>query len=412
MAIKIFRGDAQAVAQESRATPANVQIGDIFRLICNQKEVAFTATAATAANVTAGLVAAWQASTEPEHVEITATDMTTYVKLTAALGVPFTVTSSTTDGGGSGTQTLTMSTPTAATGPYHWDDADNWTPNGVPANTDDVILQTSEAEIRYGFAQSAVTLATLRQYNSFRGTLGLPDWNPLGYYEYRATELAIGATEIEIGLGDGEGSGRIKINTGAVQTTINVRRTGAALEGGLASFLWRGTNASNAVNVNDGSVGIGALSGQSATVATLRVGTGSGSGLADVFCGTGVTLTTVVVANGNLLTNSNVTTATILGGQWTHQDGTVTTIEADSGVVRYRSDGTVTTCRVGSDAEFDAREDVRPFTITNLELHSGCTFRDPQGRVTATNGFDLYRCSPADITWEAPPHRTYTLSAV
>jgi len=104
------------VAQESRATPGTVEIGDIFDLLVGGEVMAtFTATVATVANVTAGLTAAWNDSTHSSAASITASDETTYIKLLGDVkGVAFTVTGSTTDGGGNDTQTLTISTPTAA----------------------------------------------------------------------------------------------------------------------------------------------------------------------------------------------------------------------------------------------------------------------------------------------------------
>lgn len=114
MAIKIHRGDAIAEAQVWRATPGNVEIGDTFRLSINGKlGVTFTATAATVANVTAGLTAAWNASVVAEFAEITATDAGTHVTLTAdSAGTPFLVTASTVDGSG-GEVSIVETTPGA-----------------------------------------------------------------------------------------------------------------------------------------------------------------------------------------------------------------------------------------------------------------------------------------------------------
>lgn len=413
MPTKIWRGDAQAVIQESRATPANVEIGDVFTLIVNQKEISYTATAATVANVTAGLVAAWALSTEPEHTELTVTDETTYVKIVGAAGVPFTVTSSATDGGGANTQTLTMSTPTAATGPHHWDNADNWSPAGVPANGDDVILERSNVGIYYGFAQSAVTLASLKQYATFTGDLGLPAWNALGYFEYRATELAIGATAIELGIGGGNGSQLMRLNTGTAQTSAIVRSTGSSSEDGVPSVCWRGTHAANAVNVIKGSVGIAAVQGQAATVDVLRVGYESNTrGDAVVVVGAGVTLGDVYQTGSLLNVKCAADSLDLTEGEYIQEAGALTTLTADGGVVRYRSPGTITTAIVGGGAELDLSQGTQAVTITNIELHAGAIFRDPGGRGTYTNGFDLVRCSPSDITWEMAPHQTYTLSAI
>lgn len=99
MTLKIWRGDAPAVAQQTRITPADVAIGDVFGLICNGKTVSVTATAATAANVCTLLAAAIAASDIPEFGEFDVTNEGSTLLLTASTpGVPFIVTASTDDG--------------------------------------------------------------------------------------------------------------------------------------------------------------------------------------------------------------------------------------------------------------------------------------------------------------------------
>jgi len=229
-----WRGDAAAVAQVTRVTPANVEVGDVFTLTVNNKSVSYTAAAATVADVTAGLTAAWNNSTAAEMAEVTAADDTTHITLTAdSAGVPFTVSASTTDGGGNDTQTLTATEITASAGPLHWDTAANWVGGVVPANSDDVYLEQSEASIRYGLDQSAVTLASLNIAASFTGEIGLPRINSsgaTGYVEYRGRDLQIGATNLNIGYGEGDGSGSMRIDTGANQTAVVVQNTGTPAE--------------------------------------------------------------------------------------------------------------------------------------------------------------------------------------
>src|SRR3990167_4278089 len=123
MALARWRGSATAVAQVDKFTPATVEVNDIFTLTLTDDNgatvaISFTATATTVANVTAGLTAAWNASTDPRAANITAADVTTYMTLTAdTAGRPFSVASSTTDGGGAATQTLTRAVTTASSGP-------------------------------------------------------------------------------------------------------------------------------------------------------------------------------------------------------------------------------------------------------------------------------------------------------
>lgn len=110
--LKIWRGDAPAVSQVTRVTPASVEVGDVFTLAINGKEISVTATAATAANVVDLFVAAIAASSLEEWNEVTATDDGNSMLLEANVaGVPFTVT-----GSSSNFSTLGVSVTTTANG--------------------------------------------------------------------------------------------------------------------------------------------------------------------------------------------------------------------------------------------------------------------------------------------------------
>lgn len=118
MAWNKFLGDCQGRAQVTTLTPANVQIDDVFTVTCNGKDVSFAATVATVANVVAGLIDAITAAAElyPEFTEFTATAGTAdaYVILTGLSdGTPFTVTTSTGNGGVLGVTITTLVTGTA-----------------------------------------------------------------------------------------------------------------------------------------------------------------------------------------------------------------------------------------------------------------------------------------------------------
>ncbi len=103
-----------AVAQVDRFTAATPQVNDVFTLTRLGASVSFVCTVATVANVHAGLTAAWNASPEPRHTSITASDATTSMTLTADdAGIAFEVTPSTADGGGANTQTLVRAVVTA-----------------------------------------------------------------------------------------------------------------------------------------------------------------------------------------------------------------------------------------------------------------------------------------------------------
>ncbi len=105
---RIWRGDAAAVSQVVKITPAQVEVGDLFTITINGKDISYTCAVATIDNVVEGLVAAWNSSSIPEATEITAAAVDSdddgdadYLTLTADVpGVPFRVATSTTNSAG------------------------------------------------------------------------------------------------------------------------------------------------------------------------------------------------------------------------------------------------------------------------------------------------------------------------
>lgn len=442
MATKRWTGNALAVKQVTTiAVTGTWATNDTATITINGKDLTVTVGAAvTVAGVVAAIVAAINATSAtdgvigtesrnvggqeiPELTEVVASGSTSPITLTAVdAGKPFTVTTSETTAGDG--ELGDPSNTTAATGPNHWDNADNWSTGSLPADTDDVVIDTGDISILYGLDQGAITLTSLTVTAGFTGTIGLPELNVDSttntYREYRSRYLTLGnaadanPTAITIGEGDGNGSGRIKLDSADSQVTLNVLGTGTRLESAVPSLLWKGTHASNVVNVTRGQVGVAQYAGETATVATLRVGfVNNQAGDSIVYCGSGTTLTTVNQTGGILTTNSNVTTVNQTGGELIHQAGTLGTLNCDAGEVRYLSTGTLTTANVGSGGTLDFRRDMRGRTVTNCNLYEGSSYFDPNGTVTHTNGIDLIRCTPADlVAFAIPPHRTITLSSV
>lgn len=407
MATMRWKGAAQAVAQVTTVQVTAYDAATTYSLSVNGKTV--STIAAGSANLTAAALAtAWNSSTEPELAEVTASSSTDTVTLTGdTAGVPFTATSA--DTGGTGT-IGSPSTTTAATGPNHWDNADNWTGGSVPANSDSVYIEQSSVSIKYGLAQSSVTLTLLSITSSFTGDLGLPAVNQSGssnYQEYRATYLAIGATTLNIGDGPGQGSGRLKIDLGSVQSTVNIRNTSSGSETNLEAVQLKGTHASNVVNVTKGSVAIAGYGGDVSTVATLTVGfVSSPTTDSRVRCGAGVTLTTLQMSGGEVELNSGLTTVTMTTGTLTVNSGSITTLTADGGTVYYAGTGTIATANL-SEATLDFSRDMRGRTVTNANLYRGAGWLDPFFTVTKTNRRQLVRCSLPDVNVNDGPGQTY-----
>lgn len=414
MATTSWQGDAAAVAQVDTVQVTLFDAATTYTLTINGKDVSVAGTTDAAGTATA-LAAAWNASIEPEVAEITASSATDTVTLTGdTAGKPFVVTSSVS--GGTGTIGAVTS-DTAATGPNHWDNADNWSGDAVPVNADDVVIEQG-SDILYGLGQSAVTLTSLTVKRSFSGRIGLPEIANADqatgnrYAEYRATYLAIGATTILIGEGPGTGSGRIKIDTGSVAHTMNLYGTGSPLEVGLPSVLLKGSNAANVLNVTRGSIGVAVLAGETAQLATLRVGYETQVETdAQVRLGGGVTLAAVETSGGQVEINGATTTMVVGAGTIDVRAGAHASITLDGGTLVYRGTGTITALIVGPLAVADFAKDLRDRTVTNCEVHRGAALHDPNRTVTFTNGVEVVRSDVSDVTLRMGKHINLAVTA-
>jgi hypothetical protein len=303
--------------------------------------------------------------------------------------VPFTVASSVS--GGTGTIGA-VSTTTAATGPNFWDDADNWSGDTVPVDTDDVVFDFGSVSVLYGLDQSAISLTSFKINKSYSGTIGLPESNANGYSEYRDTYLKIDSASTEIGAGDGNGSGRIKIAAGTVVCEMTIMDTGQSVENGIPAVLFKSGAANNIINVLKGSLGVAIFAGETAQIVTLRTSyLSSVAGDVLVQLGTGVTITNVKMSGGSVKLRSASTLIDMTNGDLEIFNGAHTELNIDGGTCYYRSTGTLTQGRVGSDGELHCTRDIRGRTFTDLELNERSGFDDSFKTVTFTNPIDLPR---------------------
>lgn len=285
MANPYWIGGATAVAQVDTFVPANVEIGDVFTLTATGENssiaaITFTATAATVANVAAGLVAAWNASTNALHTGVTASGGTTNVVLTAdTAGIPFHVTSSTTDGGGTNSQTLSRTATTANSGPKDWNCAANWSTGSVPANDDSIFFNGNGGnDAIYGLVQSGVTPANLYIDFSFGYSIGTTS-APLNLAGITGV-VRIGEPSGDGSTGGGSPLINLKIGGAFVVQMKNSRTTGTSglcpvnIAGGTGTSIYQ----------NGGILGYCmALPGDTGTLtvadvtsrATLKVGSGA-----------------------------------------------------------------------------------------------------------------------------------------
>jgi hypothetical protein len=405
VATVIWKGDSAPVAQVTTCTVGGtIDAAQVFAVTIGSKTLRVAAGGTTATAVVAAIVSAWNALNAiayPEFAGISiANNLDGSFTLTGAPGVPFSVTLITTEGDGSPAdhETFTQATSTAATGPAFWLEPKNWSTGSVPVSNDDVVVQNSSANILYGLDQQSVTLASLSIDQSFTGTIGLPRTNPAGYVEYRGTYLQIKAAAIAIGAGAGGGSGRIKLDTGIAQVALSVLNSGSPSETGVKSILWKGTHASNTVTLSKGSFGAAVFAGETATIATLKIGFRTNvAGDCDVQLGAGCTLTAIVKTGGNLELNSSFSTLLHSAGETTIAAGTPASLTISGGSVRYRTAGNYTQATVSGGGELDFRQDLRGRGGTNTTLYAGAILRDPAKTVTFTNPIAL-ACQLSDVT--------------
>lgn len=365
---------------------------DINDITMGAKTVTVTTGSTTISVIIDTIVTTWNAlsaTSYPEFAQITASRSSNTLLLTmksAYIGTPVSCTIATRDVGGAadlqtidGATTSTGTDSTANSGPNVWNIASNWAEAAVPVDADDIVIDRGSIDILWGLEQSAVEPTSLAIKNSYTGKIGLPTRNSGGFAEHRTTYLEIGPVTLNIGDGVGSGSGRLKINCQSDQTIMNVYGTGASVEAGVHALSWKGTHASNVVNVYGGDVGVATFSGETAVIATLRQTGGV------LECSSGVTLTTINKLAGTLTTNSAATTVTNDGGDATLRTGAHTTINANGGTVNYNSTGTITTLTINNDCVADFSGSNQAVTVTSTTVNDNGQLFDPSDRITFTN---------------------------
>jgi hypothetical protein len=309
-----------------------------------------------------------------------------------------------------GDGTATRAASVTPLGPEVYDDANNWAlTNAAPVDSDDVYFQNNpDRHAKYNLNQTGIGLESLNIAQDMEAEIGLPRWNANGYFEYRPTYIQGGdagvTTDINVGKGPGRGSGRIKINTEAGPTILNVFNTGTPIEEGIPALLWKGTEATNVVNVRRGSVGIAIFPGEAATVATLRVGyVDNQESDANVRCGSGVTMGVVTQTGGQTELNAGTSGAvTVTGGRLTVNAGNIAELVVQNATVEYAGVGTLggTSVKLRENGILDLTNGQGTMTLSNFNMFKGSTLRAPKGRFASAPVIRLNGCTIDDVTVE------------
>lgn len=124
--------------------------------------------------------------------------------------------------------------------------------------------------------------------------------------------------------------------------------------------------------------------------------------------------TDLTVKGGTVETNGGIDAAKQKGGTWTHEAGGMNNVTADGGKLKYNSatkiDGTLD---IHPGGEITFEDNFRAVTVDDCHFHDGGgVLRDPHGRVTFANPFELHDCTLGECTIELPPDKKYTVVAI
>ncbi len=283
-----------------------------------------------------------------------------------------------------------------------WTNTANWSGGVVPISGDDVYIDSTSRDIATNLGQSAVALTSLNISKNFVGTLGTFD-----------TPLQIGAVTVSLGYINGQvaspaGSGRIHLDLGST-TAATVRVFGsassAADDGGTTAtsdgvnpIRIKAANAATDIFVSGGFVSLADVAGETSTYGEVSLS--SVDGASGIVMGqqgaSAVTLTTLDVEGGNLLTFSGATTANVRGGILrTLGDAVFPTVNVEGGSFRSNAKGLITTLNAnGGTTNFDGSDQPRNVTTLNIKKPGRVRLNPGVVTVAATNFTDVV---PVDI---------------
>jgi hypothetical protein len=271
----------------------------------------------------------------------------------------------------------------------------------LPQNGDDVVVANTSTPMLWNADQlSAVQFNTYTRWQTFTGTIGLPENNPIGYVEWRATyfkfsgpqgSVPAGGLQMVLGQGSaGSGPSRERYNVGSQPTTLTVLAAGTAVDEYGVRFL--GVHTQNVIYVMGGvSVGVAMLPGEVSNLNNCEVGNGT------LGTGPGVVWTsnaTLTFFGGTGILNSQMTNLLIYNGaQVTIAKDLLTWPQItmqNNATLTWLAGGTVTVLLMQTGSVLDKSQDPRPLTITTGTLFGDtCFINDPLNAITYTNPFSV-----------------------
>lgn len=421
MATTAFWSPNQAAVKQKRTYTftAPTSVGNTYNAALNGKTVTYSSIAGdTAALVATGLFNLLNVSTgiAAEFTEIEFTNPSDGVMAAEAKvpGTPFAGVAGTDKGlvlstGNGLSGGITTANTTANASPSDVNDPQNWlrvnlsvTPpsqtRAIPVNTDDVEVRNSDVPMLWNLDQlSAVQFNTYTRWQSMTGAIGLPENNPGGYKEWRATyfkfsgpqgSVPAGGLVMILGQGDvGSGPQRERYDVGSQPTTLQILAGGQAADEYGVRFL--GVHTANTFKLlGSVSLGVAMLEGEIANLSSSSV-----DGSAKLGIGAGVTWTaasTLTMLGGSAVLGAAPATLSMRNGAQatiTEDELTWTTVTVQGGSsMTWLAGGTITTLTMETGSTLDKSLDLRTLTITNSTIDGDtCIINDSLNAITFTN---------------------------
>lgn len=400
-------GNGQQIAMQDSLQVTAVAIGGVLTTTINGKNISYTCvTGDTVIIAATNWAALLNASTvPPEFTEMTWANPSDGVITATAntTGTPFTLTKSQ-----SGGATCTLTHTTVNSSQSDVNNAANWIRNGVaslPQNGDDVVLANTSIPLLWNLdLLSGILLNSWTRYQSFTGTVGLPENNPLGYVEYRPTYLllgsninpAIGGLPIILGPGIGSGPTRERYNVQNYRATVTITNAGSPQDQYAIRFL--GTHGQNSISVIGTSVGICMLPTEiSPNGANLNLASVDGGGQLD--CGIGCAFSgtagggTITITGGSvtLFCTPNVVARNNAVVALSAPSGVYSSVSAINGVqVALMCAMTITSLTVQKSSNVDASNNLGAITVTTSAIDGdSCQILDPNNTMTFSNAMQV-----------------------
>jgi len=420
MATRRYLGTSQRTrAWVGTFTPATVEAGDAFAIRLEDRDgksysISFTCDAgadeaARVKNVVEGLKAAAlvadAAAIAPWNA-VTATENDAVLTLTAdAVSLRYWPTTSTTDGGGNNTQTLTYAEATAPWGPNIYDDADNWQGQTVPIDADTVIIAADCPADIDGKDASDIELTRFVIEYGYAGAIGSRS-HPL-YLDFTGVSGAV--AEIA-----GTGEQHLKLDAADLCYIRQAAPAPAKGEYGLNLTGSGGDALYIQPDSASASIGIGPRADDTAEWATISVDDGA------VFIGEavvkngGTEIDSLTCTGGTVVCEGNTGILNLKSGSpnVTYRGAAVDTVKAYAGSLKWDTNAGITTglyaggCMIDFDAGFGAA------TIALAVLYAGYDITDTKRRLTWTLGWDYIGCDRSDGSLNFGPDYTETPSAL